>query len=54
MIALRFQLAQPLEHGGRGETYRSGDFNLRKAGVVLQQANDFEVGGIEHGDFHSP
>ena len=52
--ALGFQLAQPLEHGRWGETHRSGNFNLRKAGVVLQQANDFDIDGIEHGAFLSP
>src|SRR5262245_55305258 len=48
--ALRLEFAEPFEHGGGRESYGSGDFDLRKTGILLQQPGDFEIDGIEHGE----
>jgi two-component system, cell cycle response regulator len=44
-----FQLANPIEYGGGRHIEAAGDIGVAGAGVGLQQLQDGEIGGIEHG-----
>ena len=46
--AAAFELPQPFEHGRGGKAHQPCDFNLRDAGVVLEEVENLKVDGVEH------